>query len=216
MDKINVLVVDDHQQILESIKNILKTCTWTGIIDVFSDGFSAYANLSKQSYDICIVDLRLPRMDGFALIKQIRKANPKAKIIINTMCEELLDAKRILEIDVEGIVIKASSLAHLKEAIDTVLAGEKYHCPKFRQMEKQQNAGVNINLSKREIEALHAIAEGLTTDEISQMYDMSENTVESIRKRLLLKMGARNMAQLVAKAYKTGVITDYCTDTPPD
>jgi len=82
MDKINVLVVDDHQQILEIIQNILHTCPNIGMMDMFSNGFSAYTNLSKNSYNLCIIDLRLPRMDGFALIKQVRKVNPEAKIII--------------------------------------------------------------------------------------------------------------------------------------
>ena len=216
MSKVNVLVVDDHQQILETIQDILKTCPETGVIDTFCDGFSAYANLNRKSYGLCIIDLRLPRVDGFTLIKYIRKVNPNAKIIVNTMCEELWDAKRILELGVEGIVIKTSSLSHLKEAVERILAGEKYYCPKFRQMEKQQNSGMNVNLSNREIEVLHAVSEGLTTEEIAQLHDVSGNTVESIRKRLLVKMGVRNMAQLVAKAYKTGLITNYCTDTPPD
>jgi len=216
MSKMNVLVVDDHQQILETIQNILYVYPDVGVIDTFCDGFLAYANLSKQSYDICIIDLRLPRMDGFTLIRQIQKVNPDAKVIINTMCEELWDAKRILELDVEGIVIKTSSLSHLREAIDTILAGKKYHCPKFRHLVKQQDTGAYLNLSHREIEVLIGIAEGLTTETISQRYTLSENTVESIRKRLLLKMDARNMGQLVAKAYKIGLITNYCTDMPPD
>ena len=216
MGKMNILIVDDHQQILESIQNILTSFPATGLVDMFSDGFSAYANLSKQSYELCIIDLRLPRIDGFELIKQIRKVHPETKIIINTMCEELWDAKRILELDVEGIVIKTSSILHLKKAIDAVLAGEKYKCPKFRHLEKQQNTGVYLNLSKREMGVLHAIAEGLTTGEISQQCSLSENTVESIRKRLLLKMDARNMAHLIAKAHKLNLITNYCTDTPPD
>ena len=212
----NVLVVDDHQQILETIQNILKTCPEAGVIDKFCDGFSAYVNLSKQSYEMCIIDLRLPRMDGFSLIGQIRKTNPNAKIIINTMCEELWDAKRILELDVEGVVIKTSSLSHLKEAINTILAGKKYYCPKFCHLIKQQETGAFFNFSQREIDILTAIAEGLTTYEMAQLYGISENTAESIRKRLLLKMDARNMGQLVAKAYKIGLITNYCTDTPPD
>ena len=216
MDKINILVVDDHQQILETIHNMLNSCLKADVIDTFSDGYSAYAKLSRQSYELCIVDLRLPRMDGFALIKQIRKANSDAKIIINTMCEELWDAKRILELDVEGIVIKTSSLSQLKEAINTVLAGKKYYCPKFQQLVKQQDTGDFLNLSQREIEILTAIAEGLTTGEIAQLHRISDNTVESIRKRLLLKLDARNMAQLIAKAHKIGLITNYCTDTPPD
>ena len=216
MGKMNVLVVDDHRQILETVQNILSTYSETGKIDVFSDGFSAYAHLSKQLYELCIIDLRLPRIDGFALIRQIRNVHPRAKIIINTMCEELWDVKRILELDVDGIVIKTSSLSHLKEAIDTVLAGKKYDCPKFRHLKKQQDAGAYLNLSKREIEILNAIAGGLTTDEISEQFEISENTIESIRKRLLLKMDARNMAHLTAKAYKTGLMTNYCTDAPPD
>ena len=214
MGKMNILIVDDHQQILETIRNIVTSFPDTGIVDLFSDGFSAYNNLSRKSYDLCIIDLRLPRMDGFELIRQIRKWNPAAKIIINTMCEELWDAKRILELDVEGIVIKTSSLSHLKEAITTVLEGEKYSCPKFRQLERNQHSDACLNLSKRELEVLHAIAEGLTTAEITLQCGIKENTVESIRKRLLLKTDTRNMAQLVARAYKTGLITNYQTDIP--
>ena len=216
MNKMNVLVVDDHQQILDMTRQMLKDCTKIGVIDTFSDGLSACVNLSKRLYELCIVDLRLPRMDGFALVEQIRKQIPDAKIIVNTMCDELWDAKRIMELEVEGIVIKTSSLAHLEEAIDAVLAGDKYRCPKFRQLVKQQDTGSYLNLSQRESEVLNAIAEGLTTDEISQLYSISDNTVESIRKRLLVKMDARNMAQLVSKAHKIGLITNYRTDAPPD
>ena len=213
---ITVLVADDHQQILESIQHTLKSFPKVGMVDLSCDGLSAYTKASNRQYDVYIIDLRLPQIDGFTLIHQIRKANPAAKIIINTMCDELWDAKRILELDVDAIVIKSSSLSHLKDAIDAVLTGEKYACPKFRQLEKQQNAGAYLNLSKREIEVLHAIAEGWTTDDISEQYNLSENTVESIRKRLMLKMDARNMAQLINKAHKIGLLSNYCTDAEPD
>ena len=213
----NFLVVDDHLQIAENVKNILKTCPDAGDIDVFRDGLSACASLSRKSYGLCIVDIRLPGMDGFALTEQIRKTNPGAKVVINTMCEELWDAKRILELDADGIVIKTSSFSRLKEGIDAVLAGKKYRCPKFRNLDsRQRNTDSLLDLSPREIEVLKAIADGLTTEDMSRLHGISENTVESIRKRLLLKFDARNMAQLVGKAHKIGLITNYCINAPPD
>ncbi len=216
MTKFNFLVADDHQQILEAIRNALQTQPGIGTIDMFGDGLAVCSRLNSQRYDIYIIDLRLPHLDGFALIGQIRQVHPGARIIINTMCEELWDAKRILELDVDGIVIKTSSSAHLKEAVDKVMAGQKYYCPKFRHLKKQQETGAFLNFSKRELAVLHGIADGQTTAEISLQIGISENTVESIRKRLLVKMDARNMAQLVAKAYKAGVLDHYCTTSAPD
>ncbi len=216
MKKVNILVVDDHQQILEAIRNALQDHPGVGSIDVFGDGLSVCSKLNERQYDIYIIDLRLPHMDGFALIGQIRQMHPGARIIINTMCEELWDAKRILELDVDGIVIKTSSLTHLKEAVDKVMDGQKYYCLKFRHLKKQQETGAFLNISKRELAVLHGIAEGMTTAEISLQIDICENTVESIRKRLLVKMDVRNMAQLIAKAYKTGILDHYCTTSAPD
>ncbi len=216
MEKINILVADDHRQILDAICHALQTHTTIGTIDAFEDGLSAYSQAANYQYDLYIIDLRLPRMDGFTLIKQIRQLYPSAKIIINTMCEELWDIKRILELEVEGIVIKTSSLSHLKEAIDKVAAGQTYYCPKFRHLEKQKNSEIFLNISKRELDVLDGIVRGLTTAEISSQNDINENTVESIRKRLLVKLNARNMAQLVAKAYQAGIIENYCTDETPD
>ena len=210
MNKINVLVADDHWQILESIQGILKTCFDTESVDLVDNGLSAWSKINHQTYDLYIIDLKLPQVDGFALIRQIRKVNPDAKIIINTMCEELWDVKRILELGVDGIVIKTSTLSHLNDAIDYVLTGEKYGCPKFTQLEKQFKKEGFFNLSKREIEILCVIAEGLTTEQIAERFRISENTVETIRKRLLLKSGAHNMPHLINRAHKAGLLTDYC------
>jgi len=209
MAKLNVLVVDDHQQILDAIQEVLRACPEVGKIDIFKDGNSAHSNLYKNDYDLCIIDLRLPGMDGFKLIDTIRKINSGIKVIINTMCDEVWNAKHILNMNVEGVVLKHSALSHLKEAIDTVLAGDKYHCPKFQEVVKQQGADLHLKLSQLELQILYVIAKGLSTKEISHQYSFSENTIESIRKRLMVKLEVRNMAQLIDKAHKTGLMTDY-------
>ena len=217
MRKLNILLVDDHQQILEAVQSVLNSHPRTGSVDAVADGLLAYNRVRNPSdYDIYIIDLHLPGMDGFQLIRHIREIDSKAKIIINTMCEEIWDVKRIMEMGVMGVVVKTSSLSHLLDAIDSVSEGKRYFCPKFRHIEKQVELDGTLNFSKRELAVLDGIAEGIKTEELAAEFGISVNTVESIRKRLLVKLEVRNMGELTAKAVRTGILANYRTDAPPE
>ena len=207
----NILIADDHSLVLEGFTKVLQNIPEIGKIDAFNDGMSVCQILQTKSYDIYIIDLKLPDIDGFDLIKHIRNIHSGAKILVCTMVENASIINRLIHNNVDGIVFKKSSVEHIGIAIKSIYKGEKYFCPRFTYLNKQnetfqKRAGTHtMNLTQRELEVLGYIIEGMTSREIAKKIGVSDNCVEGFRKSLLEKTGSRNAAQLVAYAYENNL-----------
>lgn len=208
----NILIADDHSLILEGFSRLLQDMSDVGNIDTFTDGASVCSALQSTLYDVYIIDLKLPDMDGFELMEQIRAAHSGAKIIVCTMVEDVWVINRLIQSDVDGIVFKNSSVEHIGKALTCVSSGKKYYCPRFIHLKKRydtyrkKTGNKTMNLTLREQEVLSYIIEGMTTREIAEKMGVSENGVEGFRKNLLDKTGVRNVAQLVAYAYENQLV----------
>jgi len=208
----NILIVDDHNLVLEGVAKIFRDIPEVGEIDAFNKGAPACEALQSKRYDVCVIDLKLPDMDGFELIKHIRRQHSDAKILVCTMLENAAVVNRLLHANIDGVVFKMSAAEHVSKALQAVSAGEKYYCPRFALLEQQFRAkrkrrGIDASclLTQRELEVLGYIAEGMTSIEMAKKMGVSENNVEGFRKSLLEKTGARNAAQLVAYAYESNL-----------
>ena len=205
---LQVLIADDHSLILEGFIRILQNLPEVRTIDTFSVGSSVCKALKTKRYDVYIIDMKLPDMDGFELIGFIRAAHPEAKILVCTMVEDTWLVNKMIQSNLDGIVFKNSSVAHIGQAVKSIAIGEKYFCPRFTQIKKQYEAhrkkiGTRtMNLTHRELEVLGYITEGMTSLEIAEKMKISDNAVEGFRKNLFEKTGVRNVAQLVAWAYE--------------
>lgn len=209
--KADVLVVDDHCLILEGICAILNTMPDVIVVDAVTSGQQASELIDMRDYDVYILDISMPEVDGFDLIKKIRELNERARIIVYTMHEEIWIVKRLAQSEVNAIVLKSSSSSELIDAVQSVLQGESYTCSRFsfindrlhRTLADLQFKGVP---TKRECDVLHAVAKGLNTRQIAELLKISDNTVETFRKRLILKFEAKNAVDLVVKAISQGFI----------
>lgn len=211
VEKAEILLVDDHALILEGICHILKRLPEVVVANAVTTGEEAVGLIAERDYDIYILDVGLPDVSGFELIDMIRELNEDARIIVNTMHEEIWYINRLVRQGVNSVILKASDSTEVENAVKSVLRGEAYTCPRFERIRKKLgNTSSQIHPkdvpTKREIEVLQAVAEGLCTHEIAGLLQITENTVETFRRRLIQKFNAKNAIDMVVKAMAQGWI----------
>ena len=199
-----VAIVDDHELVLEGFRSFIEKSGMKQVSS-FSKATELLRAIETHQYDIFIIDVELADMDSTTLIAKIRDLQPNAKIIINTMHEEMWIVNKMTEIQVDGVVYKSGQMDQLLDAIVTVNEGKIYYCNKFKKAQKHLQQQNDVP-SQRELQVLQLIASGLSTKEIAQSLIIAENTVENHRKSLFRKMKARNMAELIIRAIANGYI----------
>lgn len=207
--KAKMLVVDDHSLILDGICRIVNKIPEVLIADAVTSGKQAIELISQRDYDIYLLDVSIPDVSGFDLITQIREVNEQARIIINTMHEEIWIINRLIRSGVNAVILKTSASSELLNAIHCVLKGETYTCPRFESICQKLRYSLMHSQpkdvpTKRELDVLQAVAKGFSTHEIAALLAISENTVETFRKRLISKFGARNAIDMVIRAVERG------------
>lgn len=210
-ERAEILLVDDHALILEGICQVLKQLPEVVVADVVRTGKEAAGLIAARDYDIYILDIGLPDMSGFELIEMIREINEEARIIVNTMHEEIWYVNRLIRLGVNAVTLKASESVEIANAVKSVLGGVAYACPRFESIrQKLSSASSQIHPkdvpTKRELEVLQAVSEGLSTHEIALRLQITENTVETFRKRLIQKFDAKNAIDMVVRAMALGWI----------
>ncbi len=207
--KTEILLIDDHPMIVEAVCRILDGMSQIATVDTANTGDDAISLIKSRSYGLYIVDVSLPDISGFELIDIIRKKDEDARIIIHTMHEEVWYVNRLINAGVNAIVLKASDPVEIRNAVINVLDGEVYTCPRFERIKQKLQASIDKihpkdRPTKREQEILSFLAKGLSTNEIANELGISQNTVETFRKRLIQKFDAKNGIDLVMKAHQKG------------
>ncbi|WP_294080898.1 response regulator [Proteiniphilum sp. UBA5384] len=209
-----ILLVDDHELILNGLGQVLKNAFVSREIVGFSNALQACDEIKKEKSDLYIIDLQLKEMSGFELIDTIRKFDSDALIIVSTMHEEVWNINRLMEMDVDGIVLKSSAAEHIVQAVNTVLSGNRYLCPRFSRIQNRHiskhisGKKKQIALTPQEKLILQHIVNGDTTHRMAEKLFLSENTIETHRKNLFMKLDVHNVAQLVSIALRAGLVND--------
>lgn len=208
----DILLVDDHSLILAGIASIVERIPEISEVFTATSGGEAGRLITSRNFDIFILDIEMPDASGFDLIKLIRAKDPDARIIINTMHEQVWIINKLIQCQVDAIILKSSESAVVEQAVRAVINDRSYCCPRFDHISRRLRNGKNADLpednpTKRELEVLKAISKGSSTAEIARLLNISVNTVETYRKQLFLKFGARNVIELTMKALAKGWIT---------
>lgn len=208
--EIRILLVDDHDLVLQGLKRIVE-CSLPEIKNVCtaSSGQEALLLIASQRFNLFVLDMELPDISGMDIIVRIREKDPQARIIVNTMHEEIWFIKNLIQCSVDGILFKSIDSAKIAEAIRRVLDGETYYCPyaeHVRAQMKRSDEGRREELTLRELDVLKRISEGKNTQEIAQELCVSTNTVDTHRRHLMDKLDARNVADLIMTAISKGII----------
>lgn len=206
---IRILLVDDHDLVLQGLKRIVE-CSLPEIKNVCtaSSGQEALHLIASQRFNLFVLDMELPDISGMDIIVRIREKDPRARIIVNTMHEEIWLIKDLIQSAVDGILFKSIDSTKIAEAIRRVLDGA-YYCPyaeHVRAQMRRSDEGRREELTLRELDVLKRISEGKNTQEIAQELCVSTNTVDTHRRHLMDKLDARNVADLIMTAISKGII----------
>lgn len=200
----NVLVVDDHRIVAHGLQSLLGNLSYVKGIDTVGTAGDALQAARKKKYGVYILDVELPDMPGVVLMEKLRELSPLSAFVFHTMHEEVWTVKAMMIAGADAIVLKSDDLSDLTAAIGEVLAGRSYYSQRFyeycRRYEQEQMP------TQQELEILKAIAAGESTNDIAKRMCISSNTIEYHRKRLFRKLGASNMADMVARAIRSGLL----------
>ena len=197
---------------LEGINAILQDMPEIDEIHLATEGKQVMRLLKQFEIDLIISDISMPKMDGIELLKAIKKNHSEIKIIMLSMLDNHRTVHKVIQKGAHGFVPKFTSKEELQKAVRTVLGGEQYFSDliKQRYMESvfERKKYKNIELSPREKEVLKLLGEELTSKEISEQLFISVNTVETHRKNILLKTGAKTTTGAVKYAIESGLFDD--------
>ena len=203
MEKITILIADDHTLVRETWSYILNTDERFKVVAESGSGEEAVEMARQLRPDVVIMDINLPGMNGIEATQLIRKYSPASKILGVSLHTQPTYARKMIQKGAMGYVTKNSSREEMFRAITEVQQGRRYICDEIKNILSEQvingedtQAGVNA-LSHREIEVIQFIKKGFSSKEIAENLDISVKTVEVHRYNVLKKLNLKNAAALV-------------------
>ena len=210
---IKLAIIDDHDLFAQGVIKLLENSEDIQFIESFNSFYELKKTGKLDTYDIILLDINLGLESGIEVCYQIKKDCPSLKIIALTMINELSVIRKMINSGVDGYLLKNVDKNELLKAIYEVYRGEQYwgsntsHIIYNRFLkEKGEVRKVLPALSRREKEVLELIIEEYTTQEIAETLHISFSTVETHRRNLSIKLGARNTAGLVRIALEHKLI----------
>lgn len=212
MNKINLLIADDHTMFLQGIMSLLEQEPNICVVDTAVNGIEALEIIKKGNVDFIILDISMPEMDGIELSKILKKEHPNVKILIVSTHSNVMIISRLIRIGVNGYLLKNAEKSELLKAINTIASGENYFAEELEEKHLSNSSKIEkqvsnlTELSSREKEILVLIAHEYNTAEIAEKTFISLNTVNTHRRNLLSKLNAKNTAGLVKYAVENGLV----------
>ncbi len=211
MEKITILIADDHKLIRETWSFILNSDPRFNVIAQCSNGEEAVLMAQQLRPKVVLLDINMSPMSGIEATEQIRKYSPASKIIGVSMHSQPAYVKKLLKLGAHGYVTKNSPQQEMYEAIVEVTKGNRFICAEVKTILSEQafdeESGNGANsLSGRELEIIKHIKEGLSSKEIASLLSISLKTVEVHRHNILKKLNLKNSAALVNYINESGLV----------
>ncbi len=205
--RINILLVDDHNMVIEGMKHILALIDTVNVKATAGNAFEAMAALREEDIDIAFVDINLPDINGIELCAKIKKEFPDVYVIGLSTFNQRSYVSQMIANGASGYLVKSAGKEEIEQSISDVMDG-KMHFSTDINITKvvTQFDGEGPILTRREKEILQMIAEGLTTNEMAAKVFISPYTVDTHRKNLLSKFEVSNTALLITMAAKFGLV----------
>ncbi len=203
--KINLLIADDHQTLLEGLNLMLKDVPSIEIVSTASNGVEVLLKMSSYYVDVLLMDIQMPQMDGYETAKIVAQKFPDTKILILSMHSEKIFIEKMYQAGVAGYLLKSSSKKDIVSGIEDVFVGKQHFPPDvmksiFMNEKAPPSSSIEVKLTKRENEIVSLIVSGLSNPEIAQKLFLSIETVKTHRKNLMFKLNVKNTAGLVKYA----------------
>lgn len=210
MDKIRILLADDHKIVLDGIVSLLQQEKMFDVAGTAANGYEVMELVNTNDFDLCLLDINMPGLDGMEAAKLIKASKPDIKIIILTTYNDREIISELVHIGVSGYLLKNSDKLELVEAITKVMNGRYYFSAEVEEIIMQGTAKKNdseiIVLTDREIEIIELLGKEYTNEKIADELHISYRTVETHRKNIMQKTKSHNLAGLLKYAYGKGLI----------
>lgn len=206
MSPVKLFIVDDHYMVIEGIRSLIQHAPHIEWLGHAMKAESCLSFLKLQQPDVILMDINLPDTDGIRLCKMVKEQYPSIFILGLSTFSQSSFIQRMMESGASGYLLKNASEQEILEAIDTVMHGKEYLSEDTSVILQKASTRPVPMVTRRELQVLELIAEGLTNNEIAEKIFVSVTTVETHRKNLLLKFGARNVAELVKLAFYHKII----------
>ena len=199
---LRIIITDDYPVILKGLEEIIREGLGIVIVEKSSKGYELLNKISNSDYDLALLDISLPDIDGLEVLKEIRQKRRNLPVLILSKYPEDNYAARALKAGAHGFLTKESTPDEILQAIRTVLSGKKYVNPVFAEKIVHNFATDNEklpheSLSNRELQILSMIGTGKAMKEIAADLHLSTNTVRTYRARILDKIGVKGTNKLI-------------------
>jgi len=211
---INVILADDHQLIIDGITNLFEDSDEIKVVACCNNGEKVLETIPKLNVDVLLLDLDMPKMNGFQCAEAVHKRFPEVKIAILTMHKEKVLIQKFIEFGVKGYLLKTIDKDELIHAIKTIAGGGEYFPADVTKalLQKQtimpdvMQSPLLAKLTEREIEIIRLVSQGFSNNEIAEKLFISPRTVDTHRTNLMRKLGLHNVAEIVRFAFQNKLV----------
>ena len=213
-----MVIAEDHEVIRQSLKTLISNKTDYEIVGEAANGLEAIRTVRELEPDLVLMDISMPKMNGFEAIGEIKSILPSTRIVILTVHKEEEFVLEAFRAGADGYVLKHESQDELLMGLATALEGKRFISPMISEKvlegflegaKSLKQATSWDTLTSRERQVLKLIAEGYTNKEIAENLFISVKTVETHRANLMRKLDLHSASELTAFAAKKGLIADY-------
>ncbi len=207
---ISVVIVDDHQVVLDGFIARLELESDIEVIGTASNGVEAVEVVNKFKPDVVLMDVSMPIMNGIEATALIKEEHPEVRVLMLTMHDNREYIMKVMQAGAVGYMLKDISAEKMVQAIKTVNQGSTYFCESVTQtlftQEIAPAAPKSNPLSRREESVLKMVAQGHSSKKIASLLDISYRTVETHRQNIKHKLDLHSTAQLATYAVENGLV----------
>lgn len=210
---VKIMITDDHSMIREGLKSLLELDGDIEVIAEAENGEECLQKLLSVKPDVLLLDINMPKMNGLEVLKSLKDAKSKVKVLVLTVHNETEYLMKAVEIGINGYVLKDSESAELKKAIFTIYDGENYIQPSLipalnsKMIEKNEDEIKLESLTRRELQVLKELAVGKFNRDIAKEMEISERTVKNHISSIFKKLDVTDRTQAAVFAIRNNLIS---------
>ncbi|MFP6789950.1 MAG: response regulator transcription factor [Thalassolituus sp.] len=204
-----ILLVDDHQMFLDGMKALLTESDVVTAIEVVNNGRDALRRLQTGGFDIALIDLRLPILDGFTLLEEMNKRNNLTPIIIVSASRDPHDIEKAIELGAMSFIPKSSSGQKIIQTIRDVLGGKVVYSNNATVSaifsEESEEWAAQHHITQRQLEVLRLVRKGLSNQAIADQLSLSVPTVKTHISAIFNALGTQSRTESSKKSHQLGL-----------